>query len=528
MSQKRHEPKRTEAKVPKGSERTTRPSNAPNAEAHQTQALRPRASASASDPLPPLSALPVLQQNSSIYAGGIPSILQSNVYPQERQERHAASYESTVSPLPSLASNVRSSDESRMSRSRDDPSLASAGHGQNVPSSQPSPASMTGSPLSALAATPRHQYSSRREHATPDPGRYASTAGSDVGSLTGSFRGISRQAAPEGQTLLPPALEQRQSSASTESTTPARTAGVSISPSTSHSSQGIMLRSTVGSMDTSAPVLHPAQAGYSQSSRSTQSQSSLSSDLQSSTALSQGHPNPALTTNISGGHFMTLETEQGPLSIPIDVQAASRTADEKRRRNAGASARFRARRKEKEQSSTRENDGLRRQIQDLAEDADFYRSERNYLAAALYERADRGRHFPRPLSPRQRRLMQPQSQETPSVSPTSEEKQATFEERGERSAEGSFTRRRLATEGYPPGPPQIAYGTSVPSGYHSTDPAAPTQAYPPSSSITLQQRTFEPPYPASTVPGLAPQYSQMLPRPPQGWPFQAPQDPPLR
>ncbi|KXL46012.1 MAG: hypothetical protein FE78DRAFT_378362 [Acidomyces sp. 'richmondensis'] len=51
----------------------------------------------------------------------------------------------------------------------------------------------------------------------------------------------------------------------------------------------------------------------------------------------------------SGGQnvyqMMTLETTSGTVQLPVDVQAASRVADEKRRRNAGASARFRQRRR---------------------------------------------------------------------------------------------------------------------------------------------------------------------------------------
>jgi len=43
--------------------------------------------------------------------------------------------------------------------------------------------------------------------------------------------------------------------------------------------------------------------------------------------------------------MMLLETEQGPIQIPIDVQAASKVADQKRVRNANASYCFRQRRK---------------------------------------------------------------------------------------------------------------------------------------------------------------------------------------
>lgn len=46
---------------------------------------------------------------------------------------------------------------------------------------------------------------------------------------------------------------------------------------------------------------------------------------------------------------MRLETEQGPIQVPLDIQAASKVANEKRKRNATASQRCRQRRKEEAQ-----------------------------------------------------------------------------------------------------------------------------------------------------------------------------------
>ena len=83
----------------------------------------------------------------------------------------------------------------------------------------------------------------------------------------------------------------------------------------------------------------------------------------------------------SGGQnvyqMMTLETTSGTVQVPVDVQAASRVADEKRRRNAGASARFRQRRKEKEKEAGSTISRLEQQVKELGEDADFYRRERD-------------------------------------------------------------------------------------------------------------------------------------------------------
>jgi hypothetical protein len=56
--------------------------------------------------------------------------------------------------------------------------------------------------------------------------------------------------------------------------------------------------------------------------------------------------------------LMTLDTNQGPIQVPIDVQVASKVADEKRKRNATASHRFRRRRKEKDREEPCRTGGL--------------------------------------------------------------------------------------------------------------------------------------------------------------------------
>jgi len=101
--------------------------------------------------------------------------------------------------------------------------------------------------------------------------------------------------------------------------------------------------------------------------------------------------------------MMTIETTSGSVQLPVDVQAASRVADEKRRRNAGASARFRQRRKEKEREASTSIAKLDAQVKALAEDAEFYKRERDYLAGVVLQVPGGERHFPRPQSPRHRR-----------------------------------------------------------------------------------------------------------------------------
>lgn len=150
----------------------------------------------------------------------------------------------------------------------------------------------------------------------------------------------------------------------------------------------------------------------------------------------------------SGTQYMTVETAQGPMSIPVDVQGASKIADEKRRRNAGASARFRARRKEKEQANSKEIDDLRQQIRDLGEDAEFYRRERDLLVSVLYRTPERDRYFPRPQSPRRQRPLRDYQRDYREFTENSPKRQdtPTFEEYGERGARGRHTRRRLTGE----------------------------------------------------------------------------------
>ena len=109
----------------------------------------------------------------------------------------------------------------------------------------------------------------------------------------------------------------------------------------------------------------------------------------------------------SGGQnvyqMMTLETTSGTVHLPVDVQAASRVADEKRRRNTVASANFRQRRKEKEKEASATIPRLEQQVKELSEDSDFYRRERDIFQGILSTIPGCERHLQRPPSPRLRR-----------------------------------------------------------------------------------------------------------------------------
>ncbi|KAF2009292.1 hypothetical protein BU24DRAFT_358634 [Aaosphaeria arxii CBS 175.79] len=103
--------------------------------------------------------------------------------------------------------------------------------------------------------------------------------------------------------------------------------------------------------------------------------------------------------------MMTIKSQQGHhVQIPVDVQAASKVADEKRKRNAGASARFRARRKEKEREASQSIHRLEHQLREAAEDVDFYRTERDYFKSIVLQQPGAERHYARQPSPRLRRL----------------------------------------------------------------------------------------------------------------------------
>ena len=84
----------------------------------------------------------------------------------------------------------------------------------------------------------------------------------------------------------------------------------------------------------------------------------------------------------STSQMMTLETDKGPIQVPIDVQAASKVADEKRKRNATASHRFRQNRKEKERETMQKIADFEQQIREL-EERDNKQIERETLSKMI-------------------------------------------------------------------------------------------------------------------------------------------------
>ena len=189
------------------------------------------------------------------------------------------------------------------------------------------------------------------------------------------------------------------------------------------------------------------------------------------------------TVGQSTYQLMTLDTDQGPIQVPVDVQAASKMADEKRKRNAGASARFRQRRKEKEREASTTITKLETQIRDLSEERDYYRVERDYFRGIVYSTSAQALVVPRVPSPRLRKPAH--------SSGGSSRGDAPWEASDDRGVQtGRNTRRRidsftptyeLPPPGMAPPNPSPAFPTAAPSfPFPKTEPRAHTPLQRPS------------------------------------------------
>lgn len=175
---------------------------------------------------------------------------------------------------------------------------------------------------------------------------------------------------------------------------------------------------------------------------------------------------PMAPSGQSSIQLMTIKSQQGHnVQIPVDVQAASKVADEKRRRNAGASARFRARRKEKEREASINISRLEQQLRNAIEDAEFYRTERDHFKSICMQQPILERSHVRPTSPRLRRPSLPPSQGPSSTRGGSEE---SYEYEDEIREDERNVRRRTSNYHPVPGPP--------PNDLHS--PSLGPQGYP--------------------------------------------------
>jgi hypothetical protein len=198
---------------------------------------------------------------------------------------------------------------------------------------------------------------------------------------------------------------------------------------------------------------------------------------------------PMAPSGQSSIQLMTIKDQQGHnVQIPVDVQAASKVADEKRRRNAGASARFRARRKEKEREASMSISRLEQQLRDAIEDAEFYRVERDYFKAIVFQHPQSDRLHIRATSPRLRRPSLPPSHAPSSTRAGSEDSFADYEE--EIREEERNVRRRTSNYHAVSGPPPNDINGSG-SGYQSRSSSFPPLT-PTASQGMLQTQQFSP------------------------------------
>lgn len=212
--------------------------------------------------------------------------------------------------------------------------------------------------------------------------------------------------------------------------------------------------------------------------------------------------------------MMTLKTTEGDVRFPVDVQAASRVADEKRKRNAGASARFRERRKKKEMEAATTISKLEQRVKDVTEDATFYKKERDVLAGIVRGINGGERQLSaRPPSPRLRRNA---SNPSAPAHASSSSYSASGEANTGSPEMGRNVRRR--TSSFPMAQAPAAIPQSFAQGVHH--PHQSTYAPPPPHMHTTHQNPQQPPGslpllpPAARISGYSGHSGAGLPPPP--------------
>ena len=187
--------------------------------------------------------------------------------------------------------------------------------------------------------------------------------------------------------------------------------------------------------------------------------------------------------------MMTLDTDQGPIQVPVDVQGASKIADEKRKRNAGASARFRQRRKEKEREASHTISKLETKVREVGEEREYYKMERDYFRSLVYNSSVQIQIAPRMPSPKIRHRSPSSSIGTPE-----------WQQTGERGSDDGRNQRRRLSGYYEGQPPPIAQGpSSIPASSPGFAPPAPYSQYAKNSDSRSQTPVSRP-----TLPGPPP------------------------
>lgn len=192
-----------------------------------------------------------------------------------------------------------------------------------------------------------------------------------------------------GSMSLPPSAERRTSVGAPSQVHTSQ----SDSPTTSYSSYSHVSRTPPVSLP-NASTNQPSSSGYFP-----QSYNSATTIIQAGFDSKESY-SPVASSMGQNTYQMTLDTDQGPIQVPVDVQAASKVADEKRKRNATASHRFRQRRKEKERETSQNIAKLEHQLREVAEDREFYRMERDYFRSLAKNNPGQAQVASRPPSPR--------------------------------------------------------------------------------------------------------------------------------
>ena len=175
------------------------------------------------------------------------------------------------------------------------------------------------------------------------------------------------------------------------------------------------------------------------------------------------HMIPMAPSGQSSYQLMTIKSQRGhDIQIPVDVQAASRVADEKRKRNAGASARFRARRKEKEREANTTIQNLQQQLREASEDVEYYRRERDFFREqVLRQHPGADRMYTRAPSPRHGRPPIPANPQTARAG-SSGDSYSGYSEAGDPREPERNVRRRTSSYHPPPGSVGTALNGSGP------------------------------------------------------------------
>jgi hypothetical protein len=257
-------------------------------------------------------------------------------------------------------------------------------------------------------------------------------------------------------------------------------------PGSTRPSESPKVSQSYSSVSQPSPQYH---FGASQVSQSTYSHQQPAQSIYPPGSHASGISEAHYTMGQGQTYSMRLDTEHGTITVPVemDVQQASKVADEKRKRNAGASARFRQRRKEKEKEASVTIASLEKDIRALEDERDFYFGERNFWRDFGARTVGAGHLPPRPRSPMPRRPSIPFSSEGGSVQSLDQGPSESQPPRAQRRRTGD-------------------YQPSVPGGQPSASPMLPPQP-PGPQQLFLGQGTG--PLPPMQIP-----YSDVRPGPP--------------